>query len=128
MAQIQTVHFIDDLTGGEADETVPFALDGKQFEIDLSTGNAGELREKLASFLAAARRAHSAGRRGGSKGNSATTGTAARAYNQAVRAWARENGYPVSDRGRIPSEVLSAYDDANEGAARSGAGRVQFSG
>ena len=37
----------DDLDGGPADETVTFALDGVSYEIDLSSSNAGRLRESL---------------------------------------------------------------------------------
>lgn len=32
----------------------------------------------------------------------------------AVRAWAADNGHPVSARGRIPTSVLSAYDVAHK--------------
>lgn len=31
----------------------------------------------------------------------------------AVRAWAEENGYEVSPRGRVPADVLAAYEAAN---------------
>ena len=40
MAQKVEVHLEDDLDGGPADDTVTFALDGKDYEIDLSTANA----------------------------------------------------------------------------------------
>ncbi len=71
-----------------------FGIDGKQFEIDLSTSNAGELRDKLAPFLTAARGTATNVRRGRGRASAASaTGAAARAHNQAVRAWARENGY-----------------------------------
>ena len=94
MARIKTVQLIDDLDGAAADETIAFALDGKQFEIDLNAANAATLRNKLAPFVSAARTA------GGS-----------RRARQAVRVWARENGYSVSERGRIPAEVVEAYCD-----------------
>ncbi|OLM09120.1 MULTISPECIES: Lsr2 family protein [unclassified Pseudonocardia] len=128
MAQIHTVRFIDDLTGGEADETVSFGLDGKQFEIDLSTSNAGELRDKLAPFLTAARSSATATRRGRGKASAvSTTGAEARAHNQAVRAWARENGYTVSDRGRLPAEIMEAHAKQS-GSTRAPGNTVQFSG
>jgi hypothetical protein len=31
----------------------------------------------------------------------------------AIRAWARDNGHQVSERGRIPGAILAAYDAAN---------------
>ena len=129
MGQIQTVRFVDDLTGGQADETVSFTLDGAQFEIDLSVRNAKQLRETLAPFLSVGRRTSAAaGRSGTDRGPRNSNSSEVRAHNQALRAWARENGYTVSERGRIPHEVLSAYDTARAGSTRSPPSTVQFSG
>jgi hypothetical protein len=109
VAQIHTVRLVDDLSGGEATESIAFGLDGKQFEIDLSGDNANTLREALGPFVAAARSTggHRVRRRGaaGSSGSVETRGR-----SQAIRAWARENGYSVSERGRISAEVVSAYE------------------
>lgn len=123
MAQIREIRLVDDLDGEAADETVEFGIDGKSYEIDLSKDNAGRLRDALADFVSAARRA--GGRRRG--GSSAGTGTASggagaapkgrpsidREQNQAIRDWARKRGMKVSDRGRIPAEVLEAYHKEN---------------
>ncbi|MBO0851506.1 MAG: Lsr2 family protein, partial [Pseudonocardia sp.] len=65
MAQKVTVSLIDDLDGNKADETVEFGLDGKSYEIDLSSGNAGKLRDALADYVAAARRPGGRRRSGG---------------------------------------------------------------
>ena len=63
MAQkIQTL-FIDDIDGSEAEGTVRFALDGAEYEIDLSAEHAQALRDALAPFVAAARRAGGSARR-----------------------------------------------------------------
>ena len=113
MAQKVTVALIDDLDGSEASETLEFALDGVTYQIDLSVGNASRLRDGLASFVASARR--SGGRkRGGSVRpggavSKARPAAADREQNQAIREWARKQGMKVSDRGRIPAEVLDAY-------------------
>jgi hypothetical protein len=123
VAQIREVRLVDDLDGEAADETVEFGIDGKNYEIDLSKENAGRLRDVLADFVSAARRA--GGRRRGN--SSAGTGTASggagsapkgrtaidREQNQAIRDWARKRGMKVSDRGRIPAEVLEAYHKEN---------------
>ena len=123
MAQIREIRLVDDLDGEAADETVEFGIDGKSYEIDLSKDNAGRLRDALADFVSAARR--TGGRRRG--GSSAGTGTASggagaapkgrasidREQNQAIRDWARKRGMKVSDRGRIPAEVLEAYHKEN---------------
>lgn len=107
MAQRTIVHLVDDVSGEDADETVAFALDGQPYEIDLSAENASRLREALAEFVASARKPsggqrvprRSSGRRSGATGD--------------VRSWARENGYQISERGRIPSSVIEAYQAAH---------------
>lgn len=115
MAQIREIRLIDDLDGEAADETVEFGIDGRNYEIDLSKENAGRLRDVLADFVAAARRSSSGGRR---RSASASAGAARRPsidreQNQAIREWARKRGMKVSDRGRIPAEVLEAYHQEN---------------
>lgn len=135
VAQIQTVRLTDDLTGGKADETIPFTFDGKQLEIDLSTGNATALRKALAPFVAAARSVSPTsdsdprtGRVARRSIDSGPSGAAARQHNQTVRAWARQNGYTVSERGRIPAEVISAYQSATDSSPPQPGAAVQFSG
>ncbi|MGZ4600626.1 MAG: histone-like nucleoid-structuring protein Lsr2 [Oryzihumus sp.] len=110
MAQRVVVTLEDDIDGGEAAETVSFALDGVSYEIDLSEANASKLRDDLASWIGHARRA------GGRK----TTSTARRGGGgrggrdlSAIREWARKNGHKVSDRGRISADIQAAYDKAH---------------
>ena len=112
MAQRVQVLLVDDIDGGNAAETVSFALDGVSYEIDLSEANAQKLRDDLASWVGHARRA--GGRR--STGRRAANGGAARAGRgdlAAVREWARKHGHKVSHRGRISAEVQDAYDKAH---------------
>ncbi|MFC3452911.1 histone-like nucleoid-structuring protein Lsr2 [Amycolatopsis speibonae] len=120
MAQKVSVQIVDDIDGGEATQTVPFALDGVTYEIDLSDDNAGALRDELERFIDASRRT------GGRKvkvatGQSTVTGTAAkptdRERNQQVRAWASANGYAIAERGRIPNDIYEAFDNAGSAAA-----------
>ncbi|MFB9906184.1 histone-like nucleoid-structuring protein Lsr2 [Allokutzneria oryzae] len=106
---------VDDLDGSEAEETVEFAIDGVSYEIDLSSGNAGKLRDSLADFIGSARRV--GGRRRSAGGRSAARpgrpAAADREQNQAIREWARKRGMKVSDRGRIPADVLESYHNEN---------------
>ncbi|NVC25053.1 Lsr2 family protein [Kocuria salina] len=105
MAQKVEVHLEDDLDGGPAEETVTFALDGKNYEIDLSTDNAEKLREALRPYAAASRKTT----RGGgtrSTGNRTAKGDPDTAK---IRAWAKDNGHEVSDRGRIHQSIKDAY-------------------
>lgn len=113
MAQIREIRLIDDLDGDTADETVEFGIDGKNFEIDLSKGNAGKLRDALAAYVAAARRAGGRRRGSSSPGAPARRPAIDREQNQAIREWARKRGMKVSDRGRIPADVLEAYHQEN---------------
>ena len=115
MAQIREIRLIDDLDGEAADETVEFGIDGKNYEIDLSKDNADKLREGLASYVASARRSGGRRRGGGSAAASAPARRPSidRVQNQAIRDWARKRGMKVSDRGRIPAEVLEAYHQEN---------------
>jgi len=116
MAQIREVRLIDDLDGKEAEETVEFAVDGTSYVIDLSTENAGRLRAAFAAYVAAARRITTRQRRPGTPAAATTTVRRAvvdREQNQAIREWARKRDMKVSDRGRIPGEVLDAYHREN---------------
>ncbi|GAA4782260.1 histone-like nucleoid-structuring protein Lsr2 [Microbacterium gilvum] len=108
----QLVDDLDDtlLEPGEG-ETVLFSLDGKSYEIDLKNENAAELRAALETYISAARRV-------GSTQTASNSGRSPRRRSGQtdfgpIRAWAKENGYAVSERGRIPATILEAYDAAH---------------
>ncbi|WP_049573639.1 histone-like nucleoid-structuring protein Lsr2 [Streptomyces sp. SBT349] len=113
MAQKVQVLLLDDLSGGEADETVTFALDGKTYEIDLNSENADKLRDALEPYVKAGRRA-GGGRaaRGRARAAAAGGGTGGSQDTAKIRAWAKENGYEVNDRGRVPANIREAYEKA----------------
>ena len=111
MAQKVTVSLVDDLSGSQADETVSFGLDGKSYEIDLSSKNADKLCGALADYVAAARRP--GGGRKAAAASAARRPAVDREQNQAIREWARSKGMKVNDRGRIPTEVVDAYHQEN---------------
>jgi hypothetical protein len=106
MAQKITVELEDDLDGGPAVETVRFGLDGSEYEIDLSKKNAAALRKHLTPFVEHARKA---GR--GQRRRSART-SSSRARSGDIRAWAKEQGISISERGRIPASVVEQYEAA----------------
>lgn len=106
MAQKVQVSLVDDTDGGPADETVTFTLDGVSYELDLSKKNAAKLRDTLAPYVASARRV--SGRRGRGRGRGGRSADTA-----AVRQWARDQGLKVSDRGRVPADILDRYDAAH---------------
>lgn len=90
---------VDDLDGGEADQTIAFVVDGEAYSLDLSTKNAEKFRKVLAPYIDAARR----GRETQSEELSAISQRAA------IREWAKSAGLDVSERGRIPQDILDAY-------------------
>ncbi|MDJ0384252.1 Lsr2 family protein [Streptomyces sp. G-G2] len=105
MAQRVVVTISDDIDGGEASETVVFALDGKSYEIDLNLANAKKLRKSLAPYVAAGRRQSRSGK--------AYKHTSIAPDPAVVRAWARSNQLDVPPRGRIPKKVYEAYNAAH---------------
>jgi len=110
MAQkIQTL-FIDDIDGSEAEGTVRFALDGAEYEIDLSAEHARALRDALAPFVAAARRAGGSARRPTRSGRRTPAGGL---NTTEVREWAKAQGIEVKDRGRIPAGLVVQFKAAS---------------
>jgi hypothetical protein len=107
VAKQTTVILVDDLDGSEATEQVLFAVDGTSYEIDLSAQNSAKLREALAPYISAARRR--SGRRSTYASAAPARPTSDREHNQAIREWAATQGMKISERGRIPSNVLEAY-------------------
>jgi hypothetical protein len=109
MAQRTVVRLTDDLSGAEIaagkGETVTFSLDGLSYEIDLTAKNASVLRKVLRPYIEAGRPIKGSRRR--------PTRTRVAADTRTVKQWARANGYPVRDRGRIPKAVRAAFDAAN---------------
>jgi hypothetical protein len=107
MAQKITVVLEDDLDGGPADETVHFRVGTAGYEIDLSTRNAATFRQQLAPFIGHARKVGRAPRRRGQ-------GVSVRERSGTIRAWARDQGIAVSDRGRIPASVVQRYESREQ--------------
>jgi len=105
------VTLVDDIDQSAATETVTFGLDGTSYEIDLSKSNAKKLRDALSVYVGSARRVSRSGRGGGPRA-ARRGGRTDREQTQAIRDWARKNGYTVSDRGRVPAAVLDAYHSA----------------
>ena len=111
MAQkIQTL-FIDDLDGSEAEDTVRFSLDGAEYEIDLNAEHAQALRDALARYVHAARRAEGGARRPARGGRRAPAGGV---DSTEVREWAKAQGIDVKDRGRVPAELVVKFKAATE--------------
>jgi hypothetical protein len=109
VAKETITRLIDDLDGGEAQETVTFGLDGHLYEIDLSAKNATKLRNALSAFVESGSRVGRSTATGGRAGRGRSTASAEREQNQAIRAWAIRKGIAVAPRGRIKQEVVEQY-------------------
>jgi len=109
VAQRVTVTLEDDLGGGPADETVRFAFGGAEYEIDLTAKNAKAFRKKLAPFIEHARKA------GRSQSRRPGRTAVSRQRSGDIRAWAKDHGITVNERGRIPASVAEQYQAATKG-------------
>ncbi|GEE03837.1 protein lsr2 precursor [Gordonia spumicola] len=112
MAKKTVIKIVDDIDGAELlddeYETVRWSIDGKSYEFDTSPEHAEEFRNHVATYVAASRIVNRAQQR-----RPATGGTRPAANTRVIREWANANGFTVSDRGRIPADVLAAYEAAN---------------
>ncbi|MEE6388337.1 MULTISPECIES: Lsr2 family protein [Microbacterium] len=120
MARRIVHQLVDDIDGtvlevGEG-ETVHFSLNGTSYEIDLNPEHAEELRQALEPYITAGRRAGSGASTGGGRSSSSSSSRKRPSRNPevaAIRAWAKENGYTLSERGRVPAPILDAYRAAH---------------
>jgi hypothetical protein len=103
MAQKVSITLVDDIDGKDANETVMFRLDGKEYAIDLSAQNAVKLRDALTPYI-------DKGRKTGGRPRSSVRATPGGAAASEIRDWARANGFNnISDRGRVSATVREAY-------------------
>ncbi|QII03816.1 Lsr2 family protein (plasmid) [Rhodococcoides fascians A21d2] len=123
MAKQVTTQLVDDIDGSviddESGETIEFAVSGVEYVIDLKTKNANEFHRKLDYYIEHATRVGGRKRKPSpavAASTSATSTAATRrdpAQTRAIRQWAADNDYEISDRGRIPEIIVEAYDAAH---------------
>ena len=100
------VEVVDDFDGTPADQTVRFAFNGASYEIDLTRAHFEEFAEAIQPYIKVGRKTGSTRRRGNA-GNPAQ-----RLETAKIRAWAKEEGYELSERGRIPASIVEDYRKA----------------
>jgi hypothetical protein len=111
MVRREVVIVEDDLDGSPADETVRFGLDGAEYEIDLSGKNARKFRKRLGPFVEKAHRVAAAQRR-------PSRTAASRQRSRDIRAWAKQQGIELSDRGRMPASIVDQYEASTSRSSR----------
>ena len=91
---------------------VEFSVDRSAFEIDLCAEHRGQFTNALAPFVSQARsaRARSGGGSVSTSPARAKSGRRDAAETEAIRAWAKANGFQISTRGRIPGHIEAAYN------------------
>jgi hypothetical protein len=109
------VQLEDDLTGGPADETVMFGVDGRDYQIDLNAKHAASFRKQVAAFVQRARPV--ALRRSRS---TAARSKASRERSRQIRAWAERRGFEIAEHGRLPGHVIQQYESAHTEAGPAG--------
>ena len=114
MAVRYETRYVDDIDGAALDndevQSIAFSFDGKDYSIDLSAANAEAFREAISPFLNAATKVAPGNKRRTAR---KAASSASAGETRLIREWARNNGYTVSDRGRIPADVMDAYAAAN---------------
>jgi hypothetical protein len=117
MAQKVVTLYTDDLTGEESAEvdTYTVLVNGAGVEIDLTPDSHDKLMEALGPFLHAegARRVRTTGPGRTRTARGQGGGAAGGRDTAAIRAWAKDNGLEVNDRGRVPAPVIEAYEKAH---------------
>lgn len=129
MAKQETISLVDDLVGGQADETIEFGIDGVLYSVDLTTANAKTLREGLLPYTSVGERLgkwaqrpkaqvnvtlpvrEQSGRR--TESRRASNSVQGRRRNAAIREWAKKRGLKINERGRVPVHVQEAYAQEN---------------
>lgn len=149
MAKEVETRLIDDLEKTRsnqrilATQTITFSVNDVRYTIDLSEDNAAAFMRAVGPFMEAAS-VVPVRRSGGDRKSAPKVATSTeskttakprtnRNRTDAVRLWARQNDHEISDRGRIPTNVLDAYeaagsptlDDLQE-AASPDAGEIQY--
>lgn len=93
---------VDDMDGGDADVTIAFVINGDSYSIDLSHKNAEKFHKAIEPFVQAAK-PHD--RMSVVQGE-----VVAVQQRQAIRDWAKKAGYDIAERGRIPQDIVDAFN------------------
>jgi hypothetical protein len=122
VAKQVTIQLVDDIDGSVIDddsgETIEFVVNGVEYSIDLKAKNANEFHKRLDYYIEHATRVGGRKRKPSPTATStpATAGTPAKRdpeQTRAIRQWAFDQGYEISERGRIPATVEEAYNAAH---------------
>lgn len=115
----KTIQIItSDLSGEELEpgqgETIAFSINGVDYSIDLTDAEAEAFRSTFEKYtLVAEKRSSRVSSASPSTRKPSGSGRSSEELAH-IRAWANDNGYQVSERGRIKAEIIDAFDRAND--------------
>jgi hypothetical protein len=113
MAHKTVVRLVDDISGGPADETVTFGVDGQDYVIDLAADSAEKLRAVIGRYAGVARVVTLMPARRRPR----TRAGAGRQRSREIRQWSLGRGLLTSGRGRMPERVAREYAASKRVAA-----------
>lgn len=96
----------------EAVGSIEISIDGDRRSLDLCAEHLAEIRKAMRPWLRQAPAKAPTRSRSGTKKATNRRRPTRSADASAVRTWARENGYEVPTRGRIPSALREAFTAA----------------
>ncbi len=108
----QRTVLIDDIDGSDADETIVFTFDNVTYTIDLNEKNAAKFRSAMEKWINSADQVEVERPRRSPNRHTAAERVSSAEERVLIRQWAIDNGYQVSERGRIPISVEQAYREA----------------
>lgn len=112
MARREVTQYFDDLDDSplaDADvNVIDFSIGGVDYTMELGPKNKQKFEDAVAPFVSAARRLP---KNASARKSSVSTNNAAR--NKRIREWAIDNNIAVSKRGRIASDVIEKFNEAN---------------
>ena len=112
MAERTVITMVDDIDGSTDDVvTCAFGLGDSHFEIDLNAAHREELESVLGKFVAAGRQIR--GEKAAGQQRPAKVDRSDQQQAHAIRQWAKDNGYDVSERGRISRTLVEAFEAAH---------------
>lgn len=118
MARTTIEQITDDFDGSglEPSEVIveTFTVNGVDYSLDLGAKSAEKFDKDMRKWIDKATKIGGRQKRSTSRQvPSASAPRTDKAQLAAIRKWARGNGYEVSDRGRIPTTIVDAFNEAN---------------
>jgi hypothetical protein len=110
--QVVVQVFCDVCESSDGATALEFSVDRSAFEIDLCAEHRSAFNTAMAPFVSSGRSARARAATSSATANPTHRRVVRRdpSQTEAIRRWAKENGFAISGRGRIPGTVEEAYN------------------